>query len=172
MRYVYILVRNNNNIEIKSTTPGFDNIFRHILGGEIFWVRVFRPVLKSLTLFQIKIYGFPYPISDLTLQIYTRFQTVWGVVISVTLNGLTAYGTSWRPKRCSRFYFFAIHGNTRYSKNGIPDQTDGIYTLFPAKRQTLYLIQTRNAFISSEGPKFRGQIFAPDLISPRKAGRT
>ena len=57
------------------------------------------------------------------------------MVISATLNGFTAYGTSWRPKRCSRFFFFAInvHGNTRYSKNGIPDQTDGINTLFQTK---------------------------------------
>ena len=63
---------------------------------------------------------------------YTLFQTLWGVVISATLNGFTAYGTSRRPKRCSRVFFFAIniHGNTHYSKNGIPDQTDGIYTLF------------------------------------------
>ena len=30
------------------------------------------------------------------------------------------------------FFFFAInvHGNTSYSKNSIPDQIDGIYTLF------------------------------------------
>ena len=34
-----------------------------------------------------------------------------------------------------RVFFFAInvHGNTRYSKNDIPDQTDGIYTLFQTK---------------------------------------
>ena len=33
------------------------------------------------------------------------------------------------------FFFFAINirGNTRYSKTGIPDQTDGIYTLFQTK---------------------------------------
>ena len=38
-------------------------------------------------------------------------------------------------KRCSRFFFFAINvqGNTSYSKNCIPDQTDGIYTLFQTK---------------------------------------
>ena len=36
---------------------------------------------------------------------YTLFQTLWGVVISATLNGFTAYGTSWRPKRCSRVFF-------------------------------------------------------------------
>ena len=34
-----------------------------------------------------------------------------------------------------RVFFFTInvHGNTRYSKNGIPDQTEGIYTLFQTK---------------------------------------
>ena len=33
------------------------------------------------------------------------------------------------------FFFFAtnVYGNTRYPKNGIPDQTDGIYTLFQTK---------------------------------------
>ena len=33
------------------------------------------------------------------------------------------------------FSFFAInvHGSTRYSKNGILDQIDGIYTLFQTK---------------------------------------
>ena len=35
-----------------------------------------------------------YPISD---KMYTLFQT--------TLYGFTVYGTSWRPKRCSRFFF-------------------------------------------------------------------
>ena len=34
-----------------------------------------------------------------------------------------------------RVFFFAInvHGNTRYSKSGIPAQTNGIYTLFQTK---------------------------------------
>ena len=34
-----------------------------------------------------------------------------------------------------RVFFFMINvcGNTRYSKSGIPDQTDGIYTLFQTK---------------------------------------
>ena len=84
---------------------------------------------------QTKIYDFPYPISDLTLKMYTLFQTLWCVANSATLNRFTAYGTSWRPKRCSWFFFFAInvHGSTRYSKNGIPDQIDGIYTLFQTK---------------------------------------
>ena len=101
----------------------------------IFLGGVCRPVQKTLTLFQTKKYDFPYPISDLTLKMYILFQTLWCVTISVTLNRFTAYGTSWRPKRCSWFFEFAInvHGNTRYSKSGIPDQTDGIYTLFQTK---------------------------------------
>ena len=35
----------------------------------------------------------------------------------------------------ARVFFFAInvYGNTRYSKSGIADQTDGIYTLFQTK---------------------------------------
>ena len=59
----------------------------------------------------------PYPISDPTLKTYTLFQTLWGVVISANV------------------FFFAInvHGNTRYFKNVIPDQTDGVYTLFQTK---------------------------------------
>ena len=71
--------------------------------SQYFWVGVCRPVLKTLTLFQTKKYDFPYPISDPTLKMYTLFQTLWCVIISATLNGYTAYGTSWRPKRCSFF---------------------------------------------------------------------
>ena len=39
------------------------------------------------------------------------------------------------PPTTFTFFFFTInvHGNTRYSKNGIPDQTDGIYTLLQTK---------------------------------------
>ena len=33
----------------------------------------------------------------------------------------------------SVFFSINVHGNTRYSKNGISDQTDGIYTLFQTK---------------------------------------
>ena len=40
-----------------------------------FWVGVCRTVLKTPTLFQTKIYDFPYPFSDLTPKIYTPFQT-------------------------------------------------------------------------------------------------
>ena len=101
------------------------------------FVRVFlvNPVLKTLTLFQTKIYDFPYPISDRTIKIHTLFQTLWCVANSATFNRFTAHGTSSRRKRCSFLCFFVInvHGNTRYSKNGIPDQIDGIYTLFQTK---------------------------------------
>ena len=56
------------------------------------------------------------------------------MVISATLNGFTAYGFSWRPKRCCIFFFaINVHGNRRYSKNGIPDQPDGIFILFQTK---------------------------------------
>ena len=41
-----------------------------------FWVGVCCPVLKTLALFQTKIYAFPYRISDLNLKIYTLFQTL------------------------------------------------------------------------------------------------
>ena len=39
------------------------------------------------------------------------------------------------PQTMFVFFFFAInvYGNTRYSKTGIPDQTEGIYTLFQTK---------------------------------------
>ena len=48
---------------------------------------VCRPwVLKTLPYFRPKYNDFPYPISDLTLKMYTLFQTLWGVVISATLN--------------------------------------------------------------------------------------
>ena len=84
-----------------------------------FWARMCRPVLKTLTLFQTKICDFPHPISDPTLKTYTLFQTLWSVVISANVH----------------VFFFAInvHGNTRYFKNVIPDQTDGVYTLFQTK---------------------------------------
>ena len=68
-------------------------------GGYSYYFWVCRPVLKTLTLFQTKMYDFPYPISDLTLKMYTLFQTLWCVTNSPTLNRFTAYGTSWRPKR-------------------------------------------------------------------------
>ena len=90
-------------------------------------------VLKTLALFQTKIYDFPYPISDLTLKMYTLFQTLWCVANSATLNRFTAYGT---PQTMIVFFFFFainVRGSTRYSKNGILDQIDRIYTLFQTK---------------------------------------
>ena len=41
----------------------------------IFWVGVCRTVLKTLTLFQSKMYDFSYPFSDLTPKIYASFET-------------------------------------------------------------------------------------------------
>ena len=48
------------------------------------------------------------------------------------LHGIQDFVT---PQTMFTFFFFAInvHGNTRYFKNGIPDRTDGIYTLFQTK---------------------------------------
>ena len=40
-----------------------------------FWVGVCRPLLRTLTLFQTKIYDLAYPISDLNPKMYTLFQT-------------------------------------------------------------------------------------------------
>ena len=45
-----------------------------------------------------------YPISDLTLKMYTLFQTLWCVANSATLNRFTAYGTSWRPNDVRVFF--------------------------------------------------------------------
>ena len=63
---------------------------------------------------------------------YTLFQTLWYVAISATLNRIYVVRDFVRPQTMFMFFFFAInvHGNTRYSKSGIPDQTDGIDTLF------------------------------------------
>ena len=56
--------------------------------------------------------------------------------------GFTVYGTSWRPNDVCVFFFFAIQCPRQHvtAKNGIPDQTGGIYTLFQTKRQNLYPI--------------------------------
>ena len=103
-----------------------------------------RSWIPYCTLFQTKIYNFPYPISDLNLKMYPLFQTLWCMAnrqLSIDLRRM------WRPKRCSCFFFFAInvHGSTRYSKNGNPDQIDGIYSLFRTKMAKSTLFQTRNA---------------------------
>ena len=49
--------------------------------------------------------------------------------------GFTAYGNSWCPKRCSCLFLFMIQCLRQHvtAKSGIPDQTDGIYTLFQTK---------------------------------------
>ena len=63
--------------------------------------------------------------------------------------GFTAYGTSWRPKRCSCFFFFTMQCSRRHvtAKSGIPDQTHGIHTLLQNKRAKFKpLFQTRNAW--------------------------
>ena len=80
-------------------------------------------------------FSIPYFRPDSQKQMHTLLQTLWCVANSATLNRSTAYGTSWRPKRCSCCFFFAInvHGSTRYSKSGILDRIDGIYTLFQTK---------------------------------------
>ena len=36
-------------------------------------------------------------------------------------------------RQCFVEFAINVHGNTRYSKYDIPDQTDGIYTLFQTK---------------------------------------
>ena len=71
---------------------------------------------------------------------YTLFQTLWCVVISATLNRIYGVrdfaGDFVTPQTMFVFFFLFVinvHGNTRYSKNGIPDQTVGIYTLFQTK---------------------------------------
>ena len=50
----------------------------------------------------------------------------------------------------SFFLAINVHGNTRYPKNGIPDQTDGIYTLFQTRddchaRSTCTMVTLSNA---------------------------
>ena len=56
------------------------------------------------------------------------------VANSATLNRFTRTGLRDAPNDV-RVFFFAInvHGSTRYSKNGVLDQIDGIYTLFLTK---------------------------------------
>ena len=86
----------------------------------------------------------PSPISDQNLRFsvpYFRpdFQNVYPISDPVMCgnfnNSPWIYGVRDFVAPQTMFFFFAIdvHGNTRYSKNGIPDQTDGIYTLFQTK---------------------------------------
>ena len=87
-----------------------------------FWVEVCRPVLKTLALFQTKIYDLPFFRPD-SQNVYTLFQTLWCVT-----NSREA------PNNVHIFFFtINVHGNTRYSKNDIPDQTGVIYILFQTK---------------------------------------
>ena len=77
---------------------GWCRVLKTFLGGGV------PPGPETLTLFQTKIYDFPYPISDLTLKIYTLFQTLWSVAwISATLNRtfLRRKGLRDAPKRCA-----------------------------------------------------------------------
>ena len=124
-----------------SAIPGGGGVLIIFLGGGV------PPTLKTLTLFQTIRFSIPYFRPD-SQNVYPNiFQTLWGVVISATLNGLTAYGTSWRPKRCSRFFlrdqcprqhtllrWYPIPN--RRNIHPISDQNDAIFTLF----------QTRNAW--------------------------
>ena len=57
-------------------------------------------VLKTLTL-----YNFLYPISDLTLKMYTLFQTLWYVVILATLNRIYGIWDFVTPQ--TMFVFFS-----------------------------------------------------------------
>ena len=88
----------------------------------------------------------PYPISDQNIRFSIPYfrpdsQNVYPISDPVRRGNLS--NSQWiygvrdfvTPQTMFTFFFFAInvHGNTRYSKNGIPDQTDGIYTLFQTK---------------------------------------
>ena len=66
---------------------------------------------------------------------YTLFQTLLCVAISATYNRVYGVRDFVVPQTMFVFFFFAInvHGNTSYSKNDIPDQTDRIDTLFQTK---------------------------------------
>ena len=88
----------------------------------------------------------PYPISDQNIRFTVPYfrpdsQNVYPISDPVMCgnfrNSQWIYGVQdfVAPQTMFAFVFFVInvHGNRRYSKNGIPDQTDGIYTLFQAK---------------------------------------
>ena len=66
----------SENVTPGGVEGGDTHIFFFFLGGG---GGVCRPVLKTLTLFQTKIYDFPYPISNMTLKMYTNFRPceVW-----------------------------------------------------------------------------------------------
>ena len=65
---------------------------------------------------------------------YTLFQTLWCVAISATLNRFTAYaGLRDAPNGVRVFLVRDQCPRQHTLLNGIPDQTDGIYTLFQTK---------------------------------------
>ena len=87
-----------------------------------------------------------YPISDQNIQFSIPYfrpdsQNVCPIsdpvmcAISELSIDLRRRGLRDAPNDVRVYVFFAInvHGNTHFSKNGIPDQTDGIYSLFQTK---------------------------------------
>ena len=95
----------------------------------------FRPKYKIFqifhTLFQTRLSKFiPY------------FRPCEVMVISETLNGFTAYGTSWRPKRCSRFFSSRSMSTAKHVTLKMVSQTKQTqYTpYFRPKWQNLYPI--------------------------------
>ena len=102
----------------------------------------------------------PYPISDQNIRFSVPYfrpysQNVYPISDPVMCGkfGNSEWICGERDVRDApndvRVFFFAInvYGNTRYSKSGIPDQTDGIYSLpISDKNGKIYtLFQTRNA---------------------------
>ena len=89
-----------------------------------------------------------YPISDLTLKMYTLFQTLWCVAVSATLDRFTTYGTSWRPKRwCSCFFSSRSMSTATHITPKMVSQTKQTEyaPYFRPKRHIYTLFQTRNA---------------------------
>ena len=88
----------------------------------------------------------PYPISDQNIRISIPYfrpdsQNVYPIsdryVWQLRQHSIDLRRTGLRnaPNDVHVYFFFAINvqGSTRYSKNGIPGQTDGMYTLFQTK---------------------------------------
>ena len=88
----------------------------------------------------------PYPISDQNIRFSVPYfrpdsQNVYPISDPVMCGNFSS--SQWiydvrafvAPETMFAFFFFVInvHSNTRHSKNYIPDQTDGIYTLFQTK---------------------------------------
>ena len=115
----------------------------------IFLGGVCRPVLKTLTLFQTKIYDFQYPISNLTLKMYTLFQTLWGTIISTTLTKI--YSDTVRdivtPQTICAYFFFALQFPAEMLQGKsypIPNRRN-IYPILEQKGEFCTLFQTREA---------------------------